>query len=189
MYRSAHASRRNRCAIFESVMRDSLATDCGRSATSGARHRTSNGSWPILFAVRFGIQIHKFTHQRPSAAAVQAAFNDVKSAQQEKQTGLTRPVVIKMLFRARRPGKRGRETAEAYAFRRVNEAKRGAKSFPLLSPSIAKPGGDAAPSLSRGNAAIPAKLQKKIHLSSLKNILQKLAASAARRMKELAMNV
>ncbi len=125
--------------------------------------------------------------------AVQAAFNDVNQAQQEKQTAINQAwsVYNDAVPNARGQAKEREKQAEAYAFRRVNEAKGEAQKFSLLLAEYRK-----APEVTRRRLyleamqAILPNLQKKIIVDdSLKNILQTLPLQAARRIEELAMNV
>jgi membrane protease subunit HflK len=110
--------------------------------------------------------------------AVQAAFNDVNQAQQEKQTAINQAWAV---YNDAVPNARGRakereKQAEAYAFRRVNEAKGEAQKFSLLLAEYRK-----APEVTRRRLyleamqAILPSLQRKIIVDdSLKNVLQTL---------------
>jgi membrane protease subunit HflK len=109
---------------------------------------------------------------------VQAAFNDVNQAQQEKQTAINQAWAVynDAVPNARGQAKEREKQAEAYAFRRVNEAKGEAQKFSLLLAEYRK-----APEVTRRRLyleamqAILPNLQRKIIVDdSLKNILQTL---------------
>ena len=109
---------------------------------------------------------------------MQAAFNDVNQAQQEKQTAINQAWAVynDAVPNARGQAKEREKQAEAYAFRRVNEAKGEAQKFSLLLAEYRK-----APEVTRRRLyleamqAILPRLQKKIIVDdSLKNILQTL---------------
>src|SRR5918996_263000 len=126
-----------------------------------------------------GIQIQQvqLTSVRPPPA-VQAAFNDVNQAQQEKQTAINQAWAVynDAVPNARGQAKEREKQAEAYAFRRVNEAKGEAQKFSLLLGEYRK-----APDVTRRRLyleamqAILPRLQKKIIVDdTLKNIFQTL---------------
>src|SRR5881227_3946831 len=109
---------------------------------------------------------------------VQGAFNEVNQAQQEKQTAINQAWAVynDAVPNARGQAKEREKQAEAYAFRRVNEAKGEAQKFSLLLAEYRK-----APEVTRRRLyleamqAILPNLQKKIIVDdSLKNILQTL---------------
>jgi membrane protease subunit HflK len=113
---------------------------------------------------------------------VQAAFNDVNQAQQEKQTAMNQAWAVynDAVPNARGQAKEREKQAEAYAFRRVNEAKGQAQKFSLLLAEYRK-----APDITRRRLyleamqAILPSLQRKIIVDdSLKNILQTLPLQA-----------
>jgi membrane protease subunit HflK len=113
---------------------------------------------------------------------VQAAFNDVNQAQQEKQTAINQAWAVynDAVPNARGQAKEREKQAEAYAFRRVNEAKGQAEKFSLLMAEYRK-----APDITRRRLyleamqAILPSLQKKIIIDdSLKSILQTLPLQA-----------
>jgi membrane protease subunit HflK len=131
-----------------------------------------------------GIQIQQvqLATVRPPEA-VQAAFNDVNQAQQEKQTAINQAWAVynDAVPNARGQAKEREKQAEAYAFRRVNEAKGDAQKFSLLLAEYRK-----APEVTRRRLyleamqAILPSLQKKIIVDdSLKNVLQTLSLSPA----------
>jgi membrane protease subunit HflK len=114
---------------------------------------------------------------------VQAAFNDVNQAQQEKQTAINQAWAVynDAVPNARGQAKEREKQAEAYAFRRVNEARGDAQKFSLLLAEYRK-----APEVTRRRLyleamqAILPSLQKKIIVDdSLKNVLQTLSLSPA----------
>jgi len=109
---------------------------------------------------------------------VQAAFNEVNQAQQEKQTAINQAWAVynDAVPNARGHAKEREKQAEAYAFRRVNEAKGEAQKFSLLLTEYRK-----APEVTRRRLyleamqAILPNLQKKVIVDdSLKGILQTL---------------
>jgi regulator of protease activity HflC (stomatin/prohibitin superfamily) len=126
-----------------------------------------------------GIQIQQvqLATVRPPPV-VQAAFNDVNQAQQEKQTAINQAWAVynDAVPNARGQAKEREKQAEAYAFRRVNEAKGDAEKFSLLMAEYRK-----APDVMRHRlyfeamqALLPS-LQKKVIVDdSLKGILQTL---------------
>src|SRR5437773_10420278 len=85
-----------------------------------------------------GIQIQQvqLATVRPPPV-VQAAFNEVNQAQQEKQTAINQAWAVynDAVPNARGQAKEREKQAEAYAFRRVNEARGQAEKF---SPSLAE---------------------------------------------------
>ena len=82
-----------------------------------------------------GIQIQQvqLATVRPPTT-VQAAFNEANQAQQEKQTAINQAwsVYNDAVPNARGQAKEREKQAEAYSFRRVNEAKGDAQKFSLL---------------------------------------------------------
>jgi len=109
---------------------------------------------------------------------VQAAFNEVNQAQQEKQTAINQAWAVynDAVPNARGQAKEREKQAEAYAFHRVNEATGEAQKFSLLLAEYRK-----APEVTRRRLyleamqAILPRLQKKIIIDdSLKSILQTL---------------
>src|SRR5947199_387642 len=110
--------------------------------------------------------------------AVQGAFNEVNQAQQEKQTAINQAWAVynDVVPNARGQAKEREKQAEAYAFRRINEAKGEAQKFSLLLAEYGK-----APEITRRRLYLEAmqaifpNLQRKIIVDdSLKNILQTL---------------
>jgi membrane protease subunit HflK len=126
-----------------------------------------------------GIQIQQvqLATVRPPPA-VQAAFNEVNQAQQEKQTAINQAWAVynDAVPNARGQAKEREKQAEAYAFHRVNEAKGDAEKFSLLLAEYRK-----APDVTRRRLYLEAMqallptLQKKVIVDdSLKGILQTL---------------
>ena len=114
---------------------------------------------------------------------VQAAFNEVNQAQQEKQTAINQAWAVynDAVPNARGQAKEREKQAEAYAFRRVNEATGEAQKFSLLLAEYRK-----APDITRRRLyleamqAILPSLQKKVIVDdSLKNILQTLPLTSS----------
>jgi membrane protease subunit HflK len=109
---------------------------------------------------------------------VQAAFNEVNQAQQEKQTAINQAWAVynDAVPNAAGQAKERLKQAEAYAFHRVNQAKGDAEKFTLLLTEYRK-----APDVTRRRiyleqmqALLPT-LQKKVIVDdSLKNVLQTL---------------
>src|ERR1044072_8199755 len=129
------------------------------------------------FGLGLQIQQVQLANVRPPAA-VQAAFNEVNQAQQEKQTAINQAWAVynDAVPNARGQAKEREKQAEAYAFRRVNEAKGEVQKFSLLLAEYQK-----APEVTRRRLyleamqAILPNLQRKIIVDdSLKNILQTL---------------
>jgi membrane protease subunit HflK len=109
---------------------------------------------------------------------VQAAFNDVNQAQQEKQTAINQAWAVynDAVPNARGQAKGREKQAEAYAFRRINQAKGDAEKFNLLLAEYRK-----APEPTRRRLyleamqAIMRALQKKVIVDdAVKGILQTL---------------
>src|SRR5262249_28273534 len=131
-----------------------------------------------------GIQIQQvqLSSVRPPPA-VQAAFNDVNQAQQEKQTAINQAWAV---YNDAVPNERGQakeraKHAAAYACHRINGAKGEAQKFSLLLAEYRKATEVTRRRLYReAMQAILPKLQKKIIVDdSLKNILQTLPLQGA----------
>jgi membrane protease subunit HflK len=110
--------------------------------------------------------------------AVQAAFNEVNQAQQEKQTAINQAWAIynDAVPNARGQAKALEKQAEAYAFRRVNQAKGDTEKFGLLLTEYRK-----APSATRQRLYLESmeeifpNLERKVIIDdSVKGILQTL---------------
>ncbi len=126
-----------------------------------------------------GLQIQQvqLSTVRPPPA-VQAAFNEVNQAQQEKQTAINQAWAIynDAVPNARGQAKERQKQAEAYAFRRVNQAKGDAEKFTLLLTEYAK-----APEITQRRlyfesmqSILPALERKVIVDESVRGILQTL---------------
>jgi membrane protease subunit HflK len=169
--------------LSESVMREVIGDRTVDEVLTIGRHDVETSTLQRLADLcsqyDLGIQIQQvqLTSVRPPSA-VQAAFNDVNQAQQEKQTAINQAwsVYNDAVPNARGQAKEREKQAEAYAFRRVNEAKGEAQKFSLLLTEYRK-----APEVTRRRLyleamqAILPNLQRKIIVDdSLKNILQTL---------------
>jgi membrane protease subunit HflK len=169
--------------LSESVMREVIGDRTVDEVLTIGRHDIETSTLKRLADLcsqyDLGIQIQQvqLTSVRPPPA-VQSAFNDVNQAQQEKQTAINQAWAVynDAVPNARGQAKEREKQAEAYAFRRVNEAKGQAQKFSLLLAEYRK-----APEVTRRRLyleamqAILPSLQKKIIVDdSLKNILQTL---------------
>src|SRR6476660_1224824 len=125
--------------LSESVMREVIGDRTVDEVLTIGRHDIETSTLKRLAELcseyDLGIQIQQvqLTSVRPPPA-VQAAFNDVNQAQQEKQTAINQAwsVYNDAVPNARGQAKEREKQAEAYAFRRVNEAKGEAPKFSLL---------------------------------------------------------
>src|SRR5438045_5411698 len=169
--------------LSESVMREVIGDRTVDEVLTIGRHDIETSALGRLAKLSaeygLGLQIQQvqLATVRPPPA-VQAAFNEVNQAQQEKQTAINQAWAIynDAVPNARGQAKEPEKKAEAYAFRRVNEAKGEAQKFSLLLAEYGK-----APEVTRRRLyleamqAILPNLQKKIIIDdSLKNILQTL---------------
>jgi membrane protease subunit HflK len=167
--------------LSESVMREVIGDRTVDEVLTIGRHDIESSTLKRLADLcsqyGLGIQIQQvqLATVRPPPA-VQAAFNEVNQAQQEKQTAINQAWAVynDAVPNARGQAKEREKQAEAYAFRRVNEAKGEAQKFSLLLAEYRK-----APDVTRRRLyleamqAILPNLQKKIIVDdSLKNILQ-----------------
>ena len=184
--------------LSESVMREVIGDRTVDEVLTIGRHDVETSTLKRLADLcsqyDLGIQIQQvqLTSVRPPSA-VQAAFNDVNQAQQEKQTAINQAwsVYNDAVPNARGQAKEREKQAEAYAFRRVNEAKGEAQKFSLLLTEYRK-----APEVTRRRLyleamqAILPNLQRKIIVDdSLKNILQTLPLQVPGESKSYTMNV
>lgn len=166
--------------LSESVMREVIGDRTVDEVLTIGRHEIETAALQRLADLcsqyGLGIQIQQvqLATVRPPPA-VQAAFNEVNQAQQEKQTAINQAwsVYNDAVPNARGQAKEREKQAEAYAFRRVNEAKGEAQKFSLLLAEYRK-----APDITRRRLYLEAmgtilpNLQKKIIIDdSLKNIL------------------
>src|SRR5256712_10050037 len=169
--------------LSESVMREVIGDRTGDEVLTIGRHDIETSALNRLadLSSRYGLglqiqQVQLATVRPPPA--VQAAFNEVNQAQQEKQTAINQAWAVynDAVPNARGQAKEREKQAEAYAFRRVNEAKGEAQKFSLLLAEYRK-----APEVTRRRLyleamqAVPLTLPKKIIVDdSLKGVLQTL---------------
>src|SRR5580765_2278529 len=131
--------------LSESVMREVIGDRTVDEVLTIGRHDIETSTLKRLADLcsqyDLGIQIQQvqLTSVRPPPA-VQAAFNDVNQAQQEKQTAINQAwsVYNDAVPNARGQAKEREKQAEAYAFRRVNGAKGDTEKFNLLLTEYAK---------------------------------------------------
>jgi modulator of FtsH protease HflK len=169
--------------LSESVMREVIGDRTVDEVLTIGRHDIETSTLKRLADLcseySLGIQIQQvqLTSVRPPAV-VQAAFNDVNQAQQEKQTAINQAWAVynDAVPNARGQAKEREKQAEAYAFHRVNNAKGDAQKFTLLLAEYRK-----APEVMRRRLYLEAmqsllpNLQKKVIVDdSLKGILQTL---------------
>lgn len=169
--------------LSESVMREVIGDRTVDEVLTIGRHdiETSSLNRLIESSADYGLglqiqQVQLATVRPPQI--VQAAFNDVNQAQQEKQTSINQAWAVynDAVPNARGQAKGREKQAEAYAFRRTNQAIGDADKFGLLLGEYAK-----APEVTRRRlyleameAILPA-LQKKVIVDdSIKGILQTL---------------
>src|SRR6201984_352546 len=166
--------------LSESVMREVIGDRTVDEVLTIGRHDIETSTLKRLADLcsqyGLGIQIQQvqLATVRPPPT-VQAAFNDVNQAQQEKQTAINQAWAVynDAVPNARGQAKEREKQAEAYAFNRVNQAKGDSEKFTVLLIEYSK-----APEITRRRLyleamqAILPNLQKKIIVDdSLKNIL------------------
>src|SRR5213082_3121879 len=169
--------------LSESVMREVIGDRTIDEVLTIGRHEIETSALQRLeelcsqYGLGLQIQQVQLATVRPPPA-VQAAFNEVNQAQQEKQTAINQAwsVYNDAVPNARGQAKERLKQAEAYAFNRVNQAKGDAEKFTLLLTEYRK-----APDVTRRRIyleqmqTILPSLQKKVIVDdSLKNILQTL---------------
>jgi len=169
--------------LAESVMREVIGDRTVDEVLTIGRHDIESASLGRLAKVcseyGLGLQIQQvqLATVRPPPA-VQAAFNEVNQAQQEKQTAINQAWAIynDAVPNARGQAKEREKQAEAYAFRRVNGAKGDTEKFSLLLAEYAK-----APEITRQRlyletmeSILPALERKVIVDDSIKSVLQTL---------------
>src|SRR5438034_6832898 len=169
--------------LSESVMREVIGHRTVDEVLRVGRHDIETSTLKRLadlsseYGLGLQIQQVQLATVRPPPV-VQAAFNEVNQAQQEKQTAINQAWAVynDAVPNARGQAKEREKQAEAYAFRRVNEARGQAQKFSLLLAEYRK-----APEVTRRRLyleamqAILPSLQKKIIIDdSLKSILQTL---------------
>jgi len=174
--------------LSESVMREVIGDRTVDEVLTIGRHDIETSTLKRLADLcsqyGLGIQIQQvqLATVRPPPV-VQAAFNEVNQAQQEKQTAINQAWAVynDAVPNARGQAKEREKQAEAYAFRRVNEARGQAEKFSLLLAEYRK-----APEITRRRLYLEAMqailpgLQKKIIIDdSLKNIFQTLPLQPA----------
>ncbi|HSH37915.1 MAG TPA: FtsH protease activity modulator HflK, partial [Chthoniobacterales bacterium] len=178
--------------LSESVMREVIGDRTVDEVLTIGRHDIETSALKRLgelgssYAIGLQIQQVQLATVRPPQV-VQAAFNEVNQAQQEKQTSINQAWAVynDAVPNARGQAKGREKQAEGYAFGRINQAKGDADKFGLLLAEYRK-----APEVTRRRlyleameSILPA-LQKKVIVDeSVKGILQTLplddAAAAA----------
>src|SRR5205814_1517963 len=135
----AHEPEQTLRDLSESVMREVIGDRTVDEVLTIGRHDIETATLDRLAKLSseygLGLQIQQvqLATVRPPPA-VQAAFNEVNQAQQEKQTAINQAWAVynDAVPNARGQAKEREKQAEAYAFRRVNEAKGAAQKFSLL---------------------------------------------------------
>ena len=169
--------------LSESVMREVIGDRTVDEVLTIGRHDIETATLGRLAALcseyGLGLQIQQvqLASVRPPPA-VQAAFNEVNQAQQEKQTAINQAWAIynDAVPNARGQAKEREKQAEAYAFRRVNGAKGDTEKFSLLLAEYNK-----APEITRQRlyletmeSILPGLERKVIVDDSIKGVLQTL---------------
>ncbi|HEY2712700.1 MAG TPA: FtsH protease activity modulator HflK [Chthoniobacterales bacterium] len=169
--------------LSESVMREVIGDRTVDEVLTIGRHDIETATLGRLaklcseYGLGMQIQQVQLATVRPPPT-VQAAFNEVNQAQQEKQTAINQAWAIynDAVPNARGQAKEREKQAEAYAFRRVNGAKGDTEKFTLLLSEYAK-----APEITRQRlyfeameSILPALDHKIIVDDSVKSILQTL---------------
>ncbi len=169
--------------LSESVMREVIGDRTVDEVLTIGRHDIETSALDRLVKLSseygLGLQIQQvqLATVRPPPV-VQAAFNEVNQAQQEKQTAINQAWAIynDAVPNAKGQAKEMQKQAEAYAFRRVNQAKGDAEKFSLLLTEYRK-----APEVTRRRlylesmeAILPALERKIIVDDSVKSVLQTL---------------
>ncbi|MDQ3199686.1 MAG: FtsH protease activity modulator HflK [Chthoniobacterales bacterium] len=169
--------------LSESVMREVIGDRTVDEVLTTGRHDIEIAALGRLsklssdYGLGLEIQQVQLATVRPPPA-VQAAFNEVNQAQQEKQTAINQAWAIynDAVPNARGQGKEREKQAEAYAFRRINGAKGDTEKFSLLLTEFNK-----APEITRQRlyfesmqSILPALDRKVVVDDSIKGILQTL---------------
>ncbi len=169
--------------LSESVMREVIGDRTVDEVLTIGRHDIEIATLGRLaklsseYGLGLEIQQVQLATVRPPPA-VQAAFNEVNQAQQEKQTAINQAWAIynDAVPNARGKGKEREKQAEAYAFRRINGAKGDTEKFSLLLTEYNK-----APEITRQRlyfesmqSILPALDRKVVVDDSIKGILQTL---------------
>src|SRR3712207_1430377 len=131
--------------LSESVMREVIGDRTVDEVLTIGRHDIETAALnrlvEIMSTYGLGLQIQQvqLATVRPPQV-VQAAFNEVNQAQQEKQTSINQAWAVynDAVPNARGQAKGREKQAEAYAFRRINQAKGEAEKFGLLLAEYAK---------------------------------------------------
>ena len=173
--------------LSESVMREVIGDRTVDEVLTIGRHDIETAALGRLAKLSseygLGLQIQQvqLATVRPPAA-VQAAFNEVNQAQQEKQTAINQAWAIynDAVPNAHGQAKEREKQAEAYAFRRINGAKGDTEKFSLLLAEYAK-----APEITRRRlyfesmeSILPALERKVVVDESVKGVLQTLPLMA-----------
>jgi membrane protease subunit HflK len=169
--------------LSESVMREVIGDRTVDEVLTIGRHDIETASLDRLaslsseYGLGFQIQQVQLATVRPPSR-VQAAFNDVNQAQQEKQTAINQAWAIynDAVPKARGEAKAREKQAEAYAFRRTNQAKGETEKFSLLLTEYLKaPGATRQRLYLEAMESIFPTLEKKVIVDdSIKGILQTL---------------
>lgn len=178
--------------LSESVMREVIGDRTVDEVLTIGRHEIESSALSRMAELAseygLGIQIQQvqLSTVRPPPA-VQAAFNEVNQAQQEKQTSINQAWAgyNDAVPKAEGDAKEMRKRAEAYAFRRTNQAAGDASKFSLLLAEYRK-----APEVTRRRLYLEAMevilpgLDRKIVVDdSLRGILQTLPLDQAEKAK------
>src|SRR5215510_2270718 len=173
--------------LSESVMREVIGDRTVDEVLTIGRHDIETSALTRLaklcleYGLGMQIQQVQLATVRPPPA-VQAAFNEVNQAQQEKQTAINQAWAIynDAVPNAHGQAKEREKQAEAYAFRRVNGAKGDTEKFSLLLAEYAK-----APEITRRRlyfesmeSILPALERKVLVDDSIKGVLQTLPLMA-----------
>ena len=169
--------------LSESVMREIIGDRTVDEVLTIGRHDIETSALKrlsdLVSEYDLGLQIQQvqLATVRPPPV-VQAAFNEVNQAQQEKQTAINQAWAIynDAVPNARGQAKGREKQAEAYAFRRINQAKGDTEKFGLLLAEYRK-----APAVTRQRlylesmeSIFPALEKKVIVDDSIKGVLQTL---------------
>lgn len=173
--------------LSESVMREVIGDRTVDEVLTIGRHDIETSALARLskgaseYGLGLAIQQVQLATVRPPPA-VQAAFNEVNQAQQEKQTAINQAWAIynDAVPNARGQAKGREKQAEAYAFRRVNGARGDTEKFSLLLAEYAK-----APEITRQRLyfesmqfILPALDRKVVVDDTIKGVLQTLPLMA-----------
>ncbi len=157
--------------LSESVMREVIGDRTVDEVLTIGRHDIETSTLKRLadLCSQYGLGIQIQQVQLPSVRpppVVQAAFNEVNQAQQEKQTAINQAWAVynDAVPNARGQAKEREKQADAYAFPSRERGQRRSAKVLVVARRISQGArGDAAPSLSRGNASHPAEPAKENH--------------------------